>query len=194
MKKIAVSDLISLAAYQAQRAVIRQAIMEHKKKRRVHLGPNATLHFEDYMTMRYQILETMRAEKITSSEELTEELEVYNPLIPDGNNLKATLMLEYPDEGERRQRLAQLLGVEESISIVIEGFEPVYPIANEDLARSTEEKTSSVHFLRFEFSTDMIAAAKTGAGWSIHCEHKNYQHSVAQLAEPVQQSLTNDFA
>lgn len=193
MKKIAVKDLLSLPAYQAQRPAIRQAIMEHKHNRRVHLGPNATLHFEDYMTMRYQVLETLRAEKITSEDELAMELEVYNPLIPDGKNLKATFMLEYPDEEERRQKLSQLIGIEDTLSIVIAGFEPVYAIANEDLQRSTEEKTSSVHFLRFEFNDDMIAAAKTGADWSIHCEHKNYNHYIAKLDAATAKSLVKDF-
>jgi hypothetical protein len=160
MKKIALADLLSLEAYEAQRPVIRQAIMDHKKTRRVPLGPNATLHFEDYMVMRYQIMELIRAEKITADEELEGELEAYNPLIPDGKNLKVTFMLEYPDEAERKERLRQLTGIEELISIQIAGFDPVYPIANEDLPRSTEDKTSAVHFLRFEFTDDMIEAAK----------------------------------
>ena len=172
MKKIALADLLSLEAYEAQRPVIRQAIMDHKKTRRVPLGPNATLHFEDYMVMRYQIMELIRAEKITADEELEGELEAYNPLIPDGKNLKVTFMLEYPDEAERKERLRQLTGIEELISIQIAGFDPVYPIANEDLPRSTEDKTSAVHFLRFEFTDDMIEAAKNGASWSIQSPMK----------------------
>lgn len=194
MKKISISDLMSIEAYEAQRPAIRQAIMEHKKTRRVPLGPNAMLHFEDYMLMRYQILELIRAEKITDEEELKEELEAYNPLIPDGSNLKVTLMLEYPEEQERRQRLQQLIGIEELICIQIGDSDPVYPIANEDLPRSTEDKTSSVHFLRFEFSDDVIAAARGGADWTIRCEHLNYQHSTGSLPKTVTESLLRDFA
>ena len=194
MKKITLADLLSLEAYEAQRPIIRQAIMDHKKTRRVPLGPNATLHFEDYMVMRYQIMELIRAEKITADEELEGELEAYNPLIPDGKNLKVTFMLEYPNEAERKERLRQLSGIEELISIQITGFDPVYPIANEDLPRSTEEKTSAVHFLRFEFTDDMIEAAKNGASWSIRSEHLNYQHANDPVALEIAESLLRDFA
>ena len=194
MKKIALADLLSLEAYEAQRPVIRQAIMDHKKTRRVTLGPNATLHFEDYMVMRYQIMELIRAEKITADDELEGELEAYNPLIPDGKNLKVTFMLEYPDEVERKERLRQLTGIEELISIQIAGFDPVFPIANEDLPRSTVDKTSAVHFLRFEFTDEMIEAAKNGASWSIRSEHLNYQHSTDTVAPAIAESLLRDFA
>ena len=194
MKKIALADLLSLEAYEAQRPVIRQAIMDHKKTRRVPLGPNATLHFEDYMVMRYQIMELIRAEKITADDELQGELEAYNPLIPDGKNLKVTFMLEYPDEVERKERLRQLTGIEELISIQIAGFDPVFPIANEDLPRSTVDKTSAVHFLRFEFTDEMIEAAKNGASWSIRSEHLNYQHTNDPVAPAIAESLMRDFA
>ena len=194
MKKIALADLLSLEAYEAQRPVIRQAIMDHKKTRRVPLGPNATLHFEDYMVMRYQIMELIRAEKITADDELEGELEAYNPLIPDGKNLKVTFMLEYPDEVERKERLRQLTGIEELISIQIAGFDPVFPIANEDLPRSTVDKTSAVHFLRFEFTDEMIKAAKNGASWSIRSEHLNYQHTNDPVAPAIAESLLRDFA
>ncbi|MBL6905407.1 MAG: DUF3501 family protein [Pseudomonadales bacterium] len=193
MKKISISDLMSIAAYNEQRPAIRQAMMEHKKTRRLPLGPNAMLHFEDYMVMRYQVLELIRAEKISGEDELLEELEAYNPLIPDGKNLKATFMLEYPDEAERKIRLSQLIGIEELISIQIEGFDPVYPIANEDLPRSTDEKTSSVHFLRFEFTDEMIAAAKQGASWTVRSEHQNYQHSSDSIPDEIRNSLVRDF-
>jgi hypothetical protein len=193
MKKLSIDDLMSIEAYTEQRPVIRQAMMEHKKTRRVPLGPNAMLHFEDYMVMRYQVLELIRVEKISDQADLLEELAAYNPLIPDGSNLKVTLMLEYPNEEERKLRLSQLIGIEELISIQINGFDPVYPIANEDLPRSTEEKTSSVHFLRFEFDDEMIAAAKQGASWTIRSEHQNYQHSNDTIPESVTQSLTRDF-
>lgn len=193
MKKLTMADLLSIEAYEAQRPAIRQAIMEHKKTRRVPLGPNAMLHFEDYMVMRYQVLELIRAEKITDEAELKEELEAYNPLIPDGKNLKVTFMLEYPDEQERKERLQQLIGIEEMISIRIDGFDPVYPIANEDLPRSTEDKTSSVHFLRFEFTDEMIEAARGGADWTIQSEHLNYQYKTDELPGEITQSLLRDF-
>ncbi len=194
MKKLSIKDLMSIEAYTEQRPAIRQAMMEHKKTRRLPLGPNAMLHFEDYMVMRYQVLELIRVEKINGEEELLEELEAYNPLIPDGKNLKVTFMLEFPDEAERKVRLGELIGIEESISIQIEDFDPVYPIANEDLTRSTDEKTSAVHFLRFEFTDEMIAAAKRSASWTIRSEHPNYQYSNDSLAEETRNSLVRDFA
>lgn len=194
MKKITLADLLSIEAYEAQRPMIRKAIMEHKKTRRVPLGPNAMLHFEDYMVMRYQVLELIRAEKITGFDDLQEELDAYNPLIPDGKNLKVTFMLEYPDENERKERLRQLIGIEELISIQIAGFDPVYPVANEDLPRSTDEKTSSVHFLRYEFTDEMIEAARNGAQWVIRSEHLNYPYQTDELPEEVTESLLRDFA
>lgn len=193
MKKITTADLLSPEAYEASRPSIRQAILEHKKTRRVPLGPNATLHFEDYMVMRYQVLESIRAEKITDEAALLEELEAYNPLIPDGKNLKATFMLEFPDEAQRREKLGQLIGIEDIISLQIADFDPVYAIANEDLPRSNEEKTSAVHFLRFELSDDMIAAAKTGASWCIQSEHLDYLHSTDALPEAISKSLLRDL-
>ena len=194
MKKLSIKDLMSIEAYNAQRPAIRQAMMEHKKTRRLALGPNAMLHFEDYMVMRYQVLELIRVEKISGEADLLEELDAYNPLIPDGENLKVTFMLEFPDESERKIRLSQLIGIEELISIQIDGFDPVYPIANEDLPRSTDEKTSAVHFLRFEFEDDMIAAAKKGASWIVRSEHQNYQYSSDSLTDEIRNSLVRDFA
>jgi hypothetical protein len=193
MKKIALTDLLSIEEYNAQRPVIRQAMMEHKKTRRLHLGDNVSMHFEDYMVMRYQMLELIRAEKISGEEDLAEELHAYNPLIPDGKNLKVTFMIEYPNETERKEKLAQLVGIEETISIQIEGFDAVHPICNEDLERSTEDKTSAVHFMRFEFSDDMIAAAKAGAKWAVRSEHVNYQAVVDPVPEEIRTSLVRDF-
>ena len=193
MKKLSTSDLMSIEAYSAQRPAIRQAMMEHKKTRRLPLGPNAMLHFEDYMVLRYQVLELIRVEKISEEADLLQELDAYNPLIPDGKNLKVTFMLEYPDEEERKQRLSQLIGIEELISIQIEGFDPVYPIANEDLPRSTDEKTSAVHFLRFEFDDAMIAAAKQGAAWTVRSEHQNYKYSNDAIPPEITKSLVRDF-
>ncbi len=194
MKKLTLADLMPIEDYDVQRPAIRQAIMEHKQTRRVPLGPNAMLHFEDYMVMRYQVLELIRAEKITAQADLEEELEAYNPLIPDGSNLKVTFMLEYPDPVERKERLSQLIGIEELISIQIGDHDPVYPIANEDLPRSTDEKTSSVHFLRFEFTPEMIQSARDGAQWIIRSEHLNYQHQTDPLSPQISQSLLRDFS
>ncbi|GJM14412.1 MAG: hypothetical protein DHS20C12_28150 [Pseudohongiella sp.] len=193
MKKLSLADLMSIEAYEAQRPALRQAIMEHKKTRRVPLGGNAMLHFEDYMVMRYQVLELIRAEKITEFAELEQELEAYNPLIPDGSNLKVTFMLEYPDEVERKERLSQLIGIEELISIQLEGVDPIYPIANEDLPRSTDDKTSAVHFLRYEFPPEAVAAAKAGAAWNIRSDHLNYQVETGPLADEIRNSLLRDL-
>lgn len=193
MKKLSLTDLLTIDEYNAQRPALRQAMMEHKKTRRVALGPNAMLHFEDYMVMRYQVLELIRVEKIREEADLLQELEAYNPLIPDGRNLKVTFMLEYPDPEERRERLSQLVGVEELISIKIGSCDPVYPICNEDLARSTEDKTSSVHFLRFEFTDEMVAAARAGASWSIRSEHLNYPYALETVPAEIVSSLLRDF-
>jgi len=144
--------------------------------------------------MRYQILELMRIENISKPEELRQELQSYNPLIPDGSNLKVTLMLEYPDPEERKNRLTQLIGIEDSISIEVQGHDPIYSIANEDLPRSTDNKTSAVHFLRFEFTEDIINSANNGADWIIRSGHPNYQHSNGPVDQEIVQSLLRDFS
>lgn len=192
MKKISVDDLLSNESYDAQRAELRKAMLEHKKTRRVPLGPNASLHFEDYMTMRHQVQELMRSEKISRLEDIKEELAAYNPLIPDGHNLKVTFMIEYPEETERRRQLARLINIENQVFITVAGCEPVAPIADEDLERTTAEKTSSVHFMRYEFPAETIAAARQGAVWTIHCEHPNYTHSIT-LSDAIRNSLLRDF-
>ena len=194
MKKISYSDLISNELYESQRAVIRQSIMEHKKTRRVQIGPNMMLHFEDFMLMRYQVQELMRTEKLTEEKEILEELDAYNPLIPDGRNLKVTMMLEYPNPEERQERLSQLIGIEELVSIEIKGHDRVYPIANEDLSRSSDAKTSAVHFLRFEFTEESITSAKNGAEWYFRCEHLAYQHARGPIEQQIRQSLVRDFS
>ena len=192
MKKISIDDLQSNEAYEKQRPAFRQAIIEHKKNRRVALGENATLHFEDTMTMRYQVQELMRSEKMSRLDDIKEELAAYNPLIPDGQNLKATFMIEFPDEVQRREQLTRLVGIEHQVLITIAGHEPVKPVADEDLERSTAEKTSAVHFMRYEFSPASIAAARSGASWTINCEHPRYRHSVT-LPDNVRKSLLKDF-
>ena len=163
MRKLTIDDLLSIEEYSRQRTAFRKIAMEHKKNRRLQIGPNLMMHFEDFTLMRYQILELTRAEKITGQDDLLEELSAYNPLIPDGNNLKVTLMLEFPDERERRIKLGELLDIENQISIQVANMDPVFPICNEDLERSTADKTSAVHFMRFEFTEEMIGAAKDGA-------------------------------
>lgn len=193
MKKLTVADLGSLEQYLALRPTVRQAIIEHKKNRRVDLGANASLYFEDYMTMKYQVQEMMRAERLRDVEAIQEEVDAYNPLIPDGSNLKATFMLEFPDENERRNKLAKLIEVEHRIWLRIDGFPKVYGIADEDLPRSTQEKTSAVHFLRFEFTAEMVDAARQRVGWSLGCDHPQYAHEVTPLPENVASSLTRDF-
>lgn len=193
MRQLTVADIGNLQDYLQQRPAIRQAIMEHKQGRRVYLGPNASLHFEDYMTMKYQVQEMMRAENLRTPEAIEEELEAYNPLIPDGRNLKCTFMIEFPEVAERRQALSRLVGIEQRVFIQIGAHEAVAPIANEDLERSTADKTSAVHFMRYEFSDAMVADAKAGAPWRIYCDHPAYLHEVSPLPGHIAASLTRDF-
>jgi hypothetical protein len=150
MNKLSRSDLYSLEKYAEVRNDFRARVMEHKKNRRLAIGPNATLYFEDRLTVQYQVQEMLRIEKIFESEGIEDELAAYNPLIPDGNNWKATFMLEFEEVEERRRKLSMLLGVEGNVWVQIKGFDRIVPIYNEDLERSTEDKTSSVHFMRFE--------------------------------------------
>ena len=187
-------DLFSLEKYAAIRPQYRQEVMAHKKSRQVQIGPHATLYFEDRMTIQYQVQEMLRIERIFESQGIDDELEAYNPLIPDGSNWKATFMVEYPDVEERRQALARLIGIEKRVWVKIEGFDPVFPIANEDLERETEEKTSAVHFLRFELSPEMVAAAKAGKPVSMGIDHENYHHQVMPLPEPIRVSLVKDLS
>lgn len=193
MKKLTIASVGTFDQYQLQRPAIRQAIIEHKKNRRVQLGPNATLHFEDYMTMKYQVQEMIRAEHLRDSAAIGEELDAYNPLIPDGNNLKCTFMIEFPDETERRQQLRKMRNIEHHVFLQVDGYEPVAAIADEDLVRATDDKTSAVHFLRYEFSPAMIRAAKQGATWKIFCDHPEYQHRVDPLPHNIASSICKDF-
>ena len=193
MPKLTPANLLSLEEYAKQRADFRNKVMAHKKNRQVHLGDHATLYFEDSLTMQYQVQEMLRIERIFEEEGINEELVAYNPLIPDGSNLKATFMVEYEDVEERKAALAKLIGIENKVWIQIAGFDKVYPIANEDLERTTEEKTSSVHFLRFEFTPEMIAAAKQSAEMAIGIEHENYFIEVNPVAHNIRDSLVADF-
>ena len=194
MPKITRDSLMTLEAYARARNDFRARVMAHKKNRTVHLGNNLTLIFEDELTMRYQVQEMLRAEKIFEEEGIQDELESYNPLIPDGSNWKATMMVEYPDVEERRKMLGQLIGIEDRVWVQVAGFAKVSPIADEDLERQTEEKTSSVHFLRFELSREMCRALKSGAALAMGVDHPAYQISINALPAEIRNSLVQDLA
>jgi hypothetical protein len=194
MEKIKREDLYSLEDYSAMRQEYRAKMMQHKKNRVLRLGEHATLHFEDRELMQYQIQEMLRAEKIFDAEGIQDEIDAYNPLIPDGTNWKATFMLEYDDEVIRRQRLAELIGIEKKVWVAVEGFDRVYPICNEDLERDTEDKTSSVHFMRFELSSEMVDALKKGASISAGIDHQRYSVTVDALPNEMRSSLVQDLS
>lgn len=194
MQHLTRDDLYGLEKYAEVRPQMRAQVLEHKKSRAVAIGPNATLYFEDRLTMHYQIQEMLRVERVYEAEGIQDELNAYNPMIPDGANLKATFMLEYPDESERRVALAGLKGVEDRVWMQVQGLDKVWAIADEDLERENEEKTSSVHFLRFEFNPAMIAAAKAGTPLAIGIDHAAYRHTVDPIASRVYASLVKDFS
>jgi len=175
MQKISRDSLMTLEAYAKARKEFRAKVLAHKKARTVHLGGNLTLVFEDELTIRYQIQEMLRIEKIFEEQGIQEELDAYNPLVPDGRNFKATMLLEYEDVDERRAALARLKGIEDRVWVRVEGCAPVYAIADEDLERENEQKTSSVHFLRFELTQEMIDALKYGMALGIGVDHPHYE-------------------
>jgi len=193
MQKLTRDDLYSLEEYAKLRKEFRAKVLEHKKHRQVHLGEHATLYFEDRLTMQYQIQEMLRIEKIFEEEGINEELDAYNPLIPDGTNLKCTFMIEYDDVEERKVALAKMIGIEDKVWIRVEGHDKVFAIADEDLERDTEEKTSSVHFMRFEFKPDMIEAAKSGDAISMGIDHENYRQSLDPVPAATREALIADF-
>ncbi len=190
--KLSRDDLMSLEEYDRVRPEFRKKAMAHKKNRIVKVGPNATIHFEDALTMQYQVQEMLRAERIFKAEEINEELEVYNPLIPDGSNWKATFMFEWEDPKVRLEWLKKLVGAEDRIYVQVGDHEPVFAIANEDLDRSTPDKTSSVHYLRFELTPEMIADVKKGAPVKVGVAHPQYDHEV-EVPENVRASLAGDL-
>jgi len=192
MPKIARDSLMALETYAARRAQFRSDVMAHKKNRTVSLGENVTLIFEDELTVRYQIQEMLRAERIFEPQGIEDELEVYNPLIPDGRNFKATMMLEYTDPEERRIWLGKLIGVEDKTWIQVDGHERVVAIADEDLERETSEKTSSVHFLRFDLNEDMAHALKNKASLAIGIDHPHYHARIVAPPE-VRNALVADL-
>jgi hypothetical protein len=194
MKKLARQDLMSLEQYSSERARLRSEVIAHKQLRNVQVGPNMTWCFEDYTTIRYQVLEMLRAERIFESDGIQGELDAYNPLIPDGSNWKVTLLLEFSDPQERRVALEKLIGVEDRCWIRVSEMERVFAVADEDMERENEEKTSAVHFLRFDLSSSMIEAMKSGASLSIGVDHDNYRHLLSPLPTPVRNSLSRDLA
>jgi hypothetical protein len=185
-------SLLTLEAYARQRKALRAEVIAHRQRRSVVLGEHLRLQFEDETTIRYQIQEMLRIEKIFEDEGIAHEIEAYAPLMPDGTNWKATMMIEYPDVNERKRELARLIGVEDRVYVEVEGHERIYAIADEDLDRETEEKTSAVHFLRFEFAPAAAAAVKAGAGVKLGCDHRNYPSHVTNAAETLA-SLAGDL-
>jgi hypothetical protein len=185
-------SLLTLEAYARERNAFRARVIEHKKRRTVSLGSHITLLFEDELTVRYQVQEMLRIERIFEEPGIQHELDAYNPLVPDGTNWKATMLIEYPDADERKRKLAELKGVERRVWIEVRGAERVYAIADEDLERENEEKTSSVHFLRFELGAPLRAALARGAGVTVGVDHPHYRASV-ELAPEVRAALCADL-
>lgn len=193
MEKLTRKDLYTLEDYAQIRAQFRQEVMAHKAKRTLALGDHIRLFFEDRLTMLYQVQEMLRAEKIFEREGIEEELSVYNPLIPDGTNWKATMMIEYADTRERDEALRQLAGIERQVFAKIEGFEPIAAIADEDLPRSQDDRTSTVHFLRFELGHEALLAVKSGASFGFVVSHPLYHAEVFPLPEPWASTLRQDL-
>jgi hypothetical protein len=194
MPAIARDSLMTLEAYARERKTFRARVLAHKRDRTIHLGEHLTLLFEDELTIRYQIQEMLRIEKTFEEAGIQEELDAYNPLVPDGSNLKATMLLEYEDIDPRRAALARLKGIEDAIWLRVDGFPPVQAIADEDLERENEYKTSAVHFVRFQLTAEMIAAFKAGRDVAIGVDHPNYRAEIAALPAAVRASLQADFA
>ena len=194
MAAITRDSLMTLEAYAKVRREFRANVMAHKKNRGVQLGEHVTLLFEDEMTMRYQIQEMLRAERIFEPDGIQDELDAYNPLVPDGSNWKATMMIQYPDVDERRHALARMVGIQDRVWVQVEGCPKVYAVADEDLERETEQKTSSVHFLRFELDPPMKKALRGGANIRMGVDHPNYQATLDPAAAAVRESLLNDLS
>ncbi len=186
-------DLLSLENYAQQRPVIRAEMMAIKRDRQLQLGEHIRLLFENALTIRYQIQEMLRIEKLFEAAAIQDELDAYNPLIPDGHNWKCTMMIEFSDPAVRRRELARLLGIEQKLWLAVDGFAPVYPVANEDLERSTAEKTASVHFLRFELSADMVQAVITGSAIVAGVDHDQYRVAKQPLPEALRNQLMQDL-
>lgn len=192
--KLTRADLMSLEQYAEARPEFKAQVIEHKKNRRIALGTNASLYFEDRLTMQYQVQEMLRIERIFEAAGIHEELDAYNPLIPDGTNWKATFMVEFPDANERRAMLKRLIGVEDRVYVRVDGNRPVFAIADEDLERDDDEKTSAVHFLRFELDAPMIRALKAGADLAAGIDHPNCTVEISPVPSNVRASLVTDLA
>ncbi|HLW24361.1 MAG TPA: DUF3501 family protein [Steroidobacteraceae bacterium] len=193
MQKLTRSDLMTLEQYSVERNRLRSEVIAHKQRRNLQVGPNMTWCFEDRTTIRYQILEMLRTERIFESAGIQDELDAYNPLIPDGHNWKVTLLLEFPDPAARRTALEQLIGVEDRCWVRVSEMDRVFAIADEDLERETDEKTSAVHFLRFELTPTMIEAMKSGATLSVGVDHEHYRHSRSPVPDAVRDALARDL-
>ena len=193
MQKLTRDDLYSLEKYAEVRRDFRAEVLEHKKNRQLALGTNATLYFEDRLTMQYQVQEMLRIERIFEAQGIEDELGAYNPLIPDGTNWKATFMVEFPDVHERRAMLSRLVGIETCVWLRIGDGEMIRPVADEDLERADESKTSAVHFLRFELSDEQISALRNGARLSAGIDHENYTVDVDPVADNLRESLIADL-
>ncbi|WP_455375250.1 DUF3501 family protein [Kaarinaea lacus] len=193
MQKLTRNNLYSLEEYSNVRKDFRSKVLAHKKDRQVNIGPNATLYFEDALTMQYQVQEMLRIEKIFEAEGIEEELSSYNPLIPDGTNWKATFMVEFADPEERKVALQRLVGIEDRVWVQVTGFSKVFAIADEDLDRATQDKTSAVHFLRFELSDAMIAALREGSSLAMGIDHRKYNYTVGSVDDAVRRSLVGDL-
>jgi hypothetical protein len=194
MQKLVEADLLSLERYSRERPEFRERVMAHKKNRKLGVGPNTMWLFEDRLTVQYQIQEMLRTERIFEAEGIAEELEAYNPLIPDGRNWKATLLIEFPDPEIRKTRLEELRGVEDRCWVEVAGLPRVFAIADEDLERENETKTSAVHFLRFELTAGMAAKLKGGAALAAGIDHPNYLHELRPVPENIRLALVADLA
>ncbi len=194
MEKLSRSDLYSLEEYASIRSDFRTQVMDHKKSRQVHIGEHATLYFEDRLTMHYQVQEMLRAERTFEAEGIQQELDVYNPLIPDGSNWKATFMIEYVDEKERQIALMGLAGIEDCVWIRVDSHDKIQAVADEDLQRSNEAKTSAVHFMRFELTDEMVAAVRSGASISMGIEHPGYHFEIEPVSKNIRDSLADDLS
>jgi hypothetical protein len=193
MPRITRDSLMTLETYARERPQFRNRIIAHKKDRTLHLGEHVTLIFEDELTIRYQVQEMLRAERIFEEAGIQEELDAYNPLVPDGGNWKATMMIEYPEVEERQRMLARLIGIEDRVWVQVEGHARVHAIADEDLERENEDKTSSVHFLRFELDRGMVQAVKRGGRIAAGIDHPQYRTAIEELPAALQSSLAGDL-
>lgn len=193
VEKLTREGLLSLEAYAGKRDQFREEVMAHKRNRRLSLGTNATLYFEDRLTMQYQVQEMLRIERIFEAAGIEDELAAYNPLIPDGANWKATFMIEFPEVDERNAMLRRLIDIENKVWMQVGDLEKIWPIADEDMDRTNADKTSAVHFMRFELNSEQMAALKDGAELAAGIDHENYQVEVRPVAENIRASLIDDL-